>query len=102
MVDASNRIVIPGFIDTHSHSYQGLLRSTLPSGIVDPDYNRDIQNNLTPAYQAADPYAGLLLTALTMIDMGTTAIVLDISQVAPLIDLCQSTHDRLYSRLFQS
>ena len=27
---------------------------------------------------------------------------LDISQTAPLIDLCQSTHDRLYSRLFQS
>lgn len=26
----------------------------------------------------------------------------DISQTAPLIDLCQSTHDRLYSRLFQS
>lgn len=27
---------------------------------------------------------------------------LEISQTAPLIDLCQSTHDRLYSRLFQS
>jgi urease accessory protein len=27
---------------------------------------------------------------------------LDISQTAPLIELCQSTHDRLYSRLFQS
>lgn len=27
---------------------------------------------------------------------------LDIAQTAPLIDLCQSTHDRLYSRLFQS
>ena len=26
----------------------------------------------------------------------------DIAQTAPLIDLCQSTHDRLYSRLFQS
>jgi urease accessory protein len=26
----------------------------------------------------------------------------DISQTAPLIDLCQSAHDRLYSRLFQS
>src|SRR5438045_1678382 len=25
-VDASNRIVVPGFIDTHSHSYQGILR----------------------------------------------------------------------------
>src|SRR5205814_498793 len=27
---------------------------------------------------------------------------LDIAQTAPLIDLFQSTHDRLYSRLFQS
>ena len=26
----------------------------------------------------------------------------DVAQTAPLIDLCQSTHDRLYSRLFQS
>jgi urease accessory protein len=26
----------------------------------------------------------------------------DIAQTAPLIDLFQSTHDRLYSRLFQS
>jgi hypothetical protein len=47
VVDASNRILAPGFIDTHSHSYQGLLRTTLPNGLVDPDYNRDIQNNLT-------------------------------------------------------
>jgi urease accessory protein len=26
----------------------------------------------------------------------------DVAQTAPLIDLFQSTHDRLYSRLFQS
>jgi imidazolonepropionase-like amidohydrolase len=42
-VDCTNRIMIPGFVDTHSHSYQGLLRSLLPNGIVDPDYNRDIR-----------------------------------------------------------
>src|SRR5882724_10845903 len=81
VVDAANRIVIPGFVDTHVHSYQGLLRSTLANGVVDPDYNRDIQNNLTPAYAPADVYAGLLVTALGMIDMGTTAIV-DISQIS--------------------
>ena len=50
IVDATNRILIPGFVDTHSHSYQGLLRSSLPNGLVDPDYNRDVQNKLTPAY----------------------------------------------------
>jgi 5-methylthioadenosine/S-adenosylhomocysteine deaminase len=81
VIDAANRIIVPGFIDTHSHSYQGLLRNILISGLLNPDYNRDIQTTLTPAYQAADAYAGVLVTALGMIDMGTTAVV-DISQVS--------------------
>jgi 5-methylthioadenosine/S-adenosylhomocysteine deaminase len=81
VIDAANRILIPGFVDTHSHSYQGLLRNILVSGLLNPDYNRDIQMTLTPAYQAADAYAGILVTALGMIDMGTTAVV-DISQVS--------------------
>src|SRR5262245_27904648 len=34
VIDASNRILLPGFVDTHSHSYQGLLRSSLPNGLV--------------------------------------------------------------------
>jgi 5-methylthioadenosine/S-adenosylhomocysteine deaminase len=80
IVEASGRIVIPGFIDTHSHSYQGLMRGVLASGLLNPDYNRDIQTTLTPAYSASDAYAGMLSTALAMIDTGTTAIV-DISQV---------------------
>src|SRR6266545_2089494 len=79
VVDASNRIIIPGFIDTHSHSYQGLVRNILASGLLNPDYNRDIQTNLTPVYQAADAYAGIMVSALGFIEMGTTAIV-DISQ----------------------
>jgi cytosine/adenosine deaminase-related metal-dependent hydrolase len=81
VVDAANHILVPGFIDTHSHSYQGLLRSLLPNGIVDPDYNRDVQNKLTPAYAPEEVYAGVLITALGFIDMGTTAIV-DLSQIS--------------------
>ena len=79
-VDASNRIVIPGFIDTHSHSYQGILRNILSNGRVDPDYNRDIIGKITPAYRTQDAYIGMLATALGMIDMGTTGVV-DVSQV---------------------
>ena len=79
-VDASNRIVIPGFIDTHSHSYQGILRNILSNGRVDPDYNRDIIGKITPAYTPQDAYVGMLATALGMIDMGTTGVV-DVSQV---------------------
>jgi cytosine/adenosine deaminase-related metal-dependent hydrolase len=81
VVDAANRIVIPGFVDTQSHSYQGLLRNILTNGVNDPDYNRDVQETLTPAYAAADAYAGVLITALGFIDMGTTTIV-DLSQVS--------------------
>jgi len=81
VIDAAHRIVIPGFVDTHSHSYQGLLRNILTNGVLNPDYNRDIQSNLTPAYQAAEAYAGVLITALGLMDMGTTTIV-DISQVS--------------------
>jgi cytosine/adenosine deaminase-related metal-dependent hydrolase len=81
VIDAVNRIVIPGFIDTHCHSYQGLLRDIMPNGLLSPDYNRDVQSTLTPVYQPEDAYAGELANALGMIDSGTTTIV-DISQVS--------------------
>jgi 5-methylthioadenosine/S-adenosylhomocysteine deaminase len=81
VIDAANHILIPGFVDTHSHSYQGILRGIMTNGVLDPDYNRDVQANLTPAFQPADVYAGVLMTALGLIDMGTTAIV-DLSQIS--------------------
>jgi len=49
---------------------RSLLRGVLSNGLLNPDYNRDIQTVLTPVYQASDAYAGVLLTALTMIDAG--------------------------------
>ena len=75
-----NRIVLPGFTDTHSHSYQGILRNILSNGRVDPDYNRDIVGKITSAYTPQDAYVGMLATALGLIDMGTTGVV-DVSQV---------------------
>jgi 5-methylthioadenosine/S-adenosylhomocysteine deaminase len=80
-IDASSHILIPGFVDTHSHSYQGILRGIMPNGALDPDYNRDIQAKLTPAFRPEDVYAGVLTTALGLIDMGTTTIV-DLSQIS--------------------
>src|SRR6202790_969505 len=56
VVDAANRIVIPGFIDTHHHFYQGILRNILSNGLLNPDYNRDVSNTLTAAYRPSDVY----------------------------------------------
>src|SRR5438477_5704202 len=72
VINAANHIVIPGFIDTHHHFYQGILRNILPNGLLNPDYQRDISNTLTAAYLPDDVYAGSLITALGMIDPGTT------------------------------
>jgi cytosine/adenosine deaminase-related metal-dependent hydrolase len=56
------------------------LRGILPDGLLNPDYNRDVQTTLTPHYAPQDAYAGMLVTSLGMIDTGTTSLV-DISQV---------------------
>jgi cytosine/adenosine deaminase-related metal-dependent hydrolase len=81
LVDAANRIVLPGFIDSHHHFYQGVLRNILTNGLLNPDYNRDVSGTLTAAYLPSDVYAGTLVTALGMIDAGTTTAV-DTSQVS--------------------
>jgi 5-methylthioadenosine/S-adenosylhomocysteine deaminase len=80
VIDAANRIVMPGFIDSHHHCYQGILRNILANGLLNPDYNRDISNKLTAVYGPDDVYAGVLVSALGIIDMGTTTVV-DTSQV---------------------
>src|SRR3954470_14435528 len=81
VVDATNTIVMPGFVDTHHHFYQGILRSVLANGLLDPDYRRDIVSILTPPYRPSDAYAGVLVTALGAIGQGITTAV-DTSQVS--------------------
>ena len=80
VVDASNTIVLPGFVDTHHHHYQGILRNVLPDGIL-ADYFRDVSGLLTRNYEPADAYAGELVTALGAIERGITTVV-DTSQVS--------------------
>ena len=56
VIDASNMIVMPGFVDTHRHIWEGSLRSILPNGLLS-DYLRDITGSARAVYRPEDNYA---------------------------------------------
>jgi cytosine/adenosine deaminase-related metal-dependent hydrolase len=63
VIDASRMIVLPGFIDSHHHCYQGALRNIQTNGLLE-DYSRDIVGEATQLYRPEDAYAGELISAL--------------------------------------
>src|SRR6185295_6473982 len=69
MIDASNMIVMPGFIDTHRHMWEGPLRNILPNGLLS-DYTRDITGAARAIYRPEDAHAGDLVSALGAINAG--------------------------------
>ena len=74
VVDASNTIVMPGFIDTHRHMWEGPLRNILPNGLLS-DYTRDITGAARAVYRPQDAYIGDLVSALGAINAGVTTIL---------------------------
>ena len=74
VIDASNMIVMPGFIDTHRHAWEAPLRSILPNGLLS-DYTRDITGTARAAYRPDDAYIGDLVTALGAINAGVTTML---------------------------
>lgn len=74
VIDASNMIVMPGFIDTHRHLWEGILRNISADGIL-ANYFPDVLGVLAPVYRPQDAYAGDLIGALGAIDAGVTTIL---------------------------
>ena len=74
VIDASNMIVMPGFVDTHRHIWEGQLRNILPNGLLS-DYQRDITGAARAAYRPEDAYAGDLVSALGAINAGITTLL---------------------------
>jgi cytosine/adenosine deaminase-related metal-dependent hydrolase len=74
IVDADNMIIMPGFVDTHRHMWQGQLRNILPNGLL-RDYMRDITGSARSNYRPEDAYIGDLVTALGAINAGVTTVL---------------------------
>jgi 5-methylthioadenosine/S-adenosylhomocysteine deaminase len=71
VIDAKNRIVMPGFVDTHRHMWQGFLRNVLPDGSLD-DYRNVVQRTFGAKMIPDDVYAANLISALGAVDSGVT------------------------------
>jgi 5-methylthioadenosine/S-adenosylhomocysteine deaminase len=74
VIDASNMILIPGFVDCHRHSWEGVLRRIIPNGDI-AKYMATTHQGFALHYRPHDMYVGNLVTALGCIDAGITCII---------------------------
>src|SRR5688572_438136 len=73
VVDASNTIVMPGFIDTHRHMWQGAIRNSLPNGLIG-DYSREVLG-IRSLMRPEDVRIGDLVSALGAVNAGVTTVL---------------------------
>ncbi|WP_148591448.1 amidohydrolase family protein [Streptomyces sp. WAC01526] len=73
VIDARNLIVLPGFVDTHRHLWQAVLRSAAVDESLDSYLGR-ILGDLSGRFTPADVYTGNLLGALECLDSGVTTV----------------------------
>jgi 5-methylthioadenosine/S-adenosylhomocysteine deaminase len=74
IVDATNRIVMPGFIDTHRHTWQTPVRGILPSCTLD-EYFAGMLDNIGTQYRPDDVYSANLVGALEALNAGVTTLL---------------------------
>jgi len=74
IIDATGRLVLPGFVDTHRHTWQAGIRAIAPD-VGFATYLSRILGELAPRYTPEDVYAGNLAGALECLDGGITTLV---------------------------
>jgi len=77
VIDATGMIVMPGFIDTHRHVWEGILRNIGPDVPLEGEesYLAFILGTLAPSYRPQDVYAGNTVGLWGAIDAGVTTIL---------------------------
>jgi cytosine/adenosine deaminase-related metal-dependent hydrolase len=74
VIDAAGDIVIPGFVDTHRHTWEAAIRGCAPNSTLD-DYFVEVLDTFAPVYRAEDVHASNLAGALECLNAGITTLV---------------------------
>jgi 5-methylthioadenosine/S-adenosylhomocysteine deaminase len=73
-IDVSGSMLLPGFVDTHRHTWQAAFRAIASDWTLE-NYLVGLHRALNPLYEPSDTYAGTLLGAAEALDSGITTLV---------------------------
>ena len=73
-INASGKIVMPGFVDSHRHVWQTQLRGIAVDWTI-VDYMIEMRSHYCICYEPEDAYLGNLVGGLEAINAGVTSIV---------------------------
>ncbi|MDO7883380.1 amidohydrolase family protein [Salinibacterium soli] len=74
VIDVSGRIVLPGFVDTHRHTWQSVVRNVASDWSL-TEYLAGLHTGLSKYFRPEDTYTGNYLGALEALDSGITTLV---------------------------
>jgi cytosine/adenosine deaminase-related metal-dependent hydrolase len=74
VIDAAGYLVMPGFVDTHRHTWQTQMRGICADWTLN-DYFLGMRLAISPGYAADDVYVGNYVGALEALDAGVTTIL---------------------------
>jgi cytosine/adenosine deaminase-related metal-dependent hydrolase len=74
IVDAADRLVLPGLVDTHRHTWQALFRN-IASDWTLAHYFTGLHGTISELYRPEDTYAGNLIGLYEALDGGITTLV---------------------------
>jgi cytosine/adenosine deaminase-related metal-dependent hydrolase len=74
VIDATGNVVIPGFIDSHRHTWETAIRTCAPNATLD-DYFVEVLDSFAPLYRPEDVEASNLAGSLECLNAGITTLL---------------------------